>query len=85
METEKEQESFFNNEDTVSNLIKEAKSLDFSQLSDLESFDLMKEYLGPVTFDSGQSARHNKQFPPGYINILSANEYFGSVLTIECV
>jgi hypothetical protein len=30
-------------------------------------------------------ARKEKVFPPGLINILSANDYIGSVLTIECV
>lgn len=45
----------------------------------------LKSYLGPVIFDADLMARKEKVFPPGLINILSANDYIGSVLTIECV
>ena len=45
----------------------------------------MKKYLGPVIFDQDLMARKEKVFPPGLINILSANDYIGSVLTVECV
>ncbi|MFO0131263.1 MAG: hypothetical protein ACK52J_01445 [bacterium] len=30
-------------------------------------------------------ARKDKVFPPGLVNILSANDYLGHVLTVECV
>ena len=38
-----------------------------------------------MAFDSDIMARQNKLFPPGLINILSASDYIGNVLTIECV
>jgi len=45
----------------------------------------MKKFLGPVLFDADLMARNNKKFPPGMINILSASDYIGNVLTIECI
>ena len=41
--------------------------------------------MGPVVFDSDLMERRGKIFPPGLVNILSANDYIGSVLTVECV
>jgi hypothetical protein len=45
----------------------------------------LKGFLGPVVFDSDLMERRGKIFPPGLVNILSANDYIGSVLTVECV
>lgn len=55
------------------------------ELPELESFSTLKTYLGPVIFDQDLMARKEKTFPPGIVNILSANDYIGSVLTVECV
>jgi hypothetical protein len=71
--------------DSISQIVLKSDSLNLAKLNEQESFTALKQYLGPVQFDLDIMARQNKLFPPGLINILSASDYLGSVLTIECV
>jgi len=71
--------------DSISQIVLKSESLNLAKLNEQESFTALKQYLGPVQFDLDIMARQNKLFPPGLINILSASDYLGSVLTIECV
>ena len=81
---ETENEFQFDNQ-SVNPMIQKAESLNLSMLNEQESLTKLKSFLGPVVFDSDLMARNMKVFPPGMINILSANDYFGSVLTVECI
>jgi len=54
-------------------------------LTQENSFELLKKYLGVPKFDAEYELRSHRKFPPGTLNILTVTGFTGFAMTVECV